>query len=170
MRALQVLALVVAGGLAGACSKERSGSAAGTPVSGNVAVSPAPGATSVPRGAGVAVQFDYPMDSASCVNRFALHLGDTSGVAVPGRMMWDSTHRHMTFAPDSMMAPGTKYSVYMRDGMMTQGSMMGGDSTGMGGMSGGQHRMVGSPMMFHQTPPGAMRTGAGMVWSFTTGT
>lgn len=170
MRALQVLALVVAGGLAAACSGEDAGSAAGTPVSGSVAVSPTPGATSVPRGAAVAVQFEYPMDSASCVSRFAVHKGDTSGVVVPGRMMWDSTFRHMTFVPDSMMAPGTRYFVYVRDGMMTHGSMMSGGSTGMGGMSGGQNRMAGLRMMFQHTPPGAMRTGSGMVWSFTTGT
>jgi hypothetical protein len=176
MRVLQLLALVVAGGLAGACSREGSKSLEGAPVSGSVAVSPAPGTTGVQRNAAVAVQFDYPMDSASCANRFAVHMGDSSGVTVPGRMMWDSTYRHMTFVPVTMMAPGTRYVVTMRDGMMTHGSMMSGDARGMGGggmmggTGGGQQRMAGSPMMFDHAPSGAMRAGAGMVWFFTTGT
>lgn len=137
-----------------------------TPVVASVTVSPAPGATGVARTAFIMVQFDTAADSASCVSRFAVHMGDTSGVVVPGRMMWDSTYRRMTFAPGSMLSAMTTYSVYMRDSMATLGPTMG---DGMGGMGGGQQRGPGSPMMFTQPPAGATRTGDGMVWVFTTG-
>jgi hypothetical protein len=178
MRTLQVVALVAVGGLVGGCSRKASTPGEGTPVSSVVALSPAPQATSVPRGAAIGVEFGYPTDSASAAARFTVHMGDSSGPVVPGRMMWDSSYRHMTFVPDSVLSPGTTYTVYMHNGMMTLGSMMGGESTGMGGrggmggmrgMAGGRPGMPGSPMMFSQAMPGAMRTGAGMMWSFTTG-
>ena len=169
MRALHVVALVAALGLIGGCSRGAPTPAARTSDSAAVVASPAPGATGVQRGTAIGVQFDNPMDSASSAGRFTVHMGEMNGAVVPGRMMWDSGYRQMRFVPDSMLAPGTMYTVYMRDGMMSRGAMMGGDSTAMGGMGGGQHPMAGSPMMFTHAMPGAMRTGAGMTWSFTTG-
>lgn len=169
MRALHFVALVATSGLVGGCSRSAPPPEAGTAVSAAVVASPAPGDTDVQRGTAIGVQFDNPMDPASSTGRFTVHMGDTNGVVIPGRMMWDSGYRRMKFTPDSMLAPGTMYTVYMRDGMMSRGAMMGGDSTAMGGMGGGQHPMAGSPMMFTHAMPGAMRTGAGMTWSFTTG-
>jgi hypothetical protein len=171
MRTYQVIALVAVAGLVGACAKRASTPVAATPVSANVTVSPAPGTTGVQRTTAIGVQFDHPMDPATSTGRFVVHMGDSSGPIVSGRMMWDSTFQHMTFMPDSMFAPGTMYSVYMRDGMMTRGAMMGGGSMGMGraGMSGGRGGMAGSTMMFDHVMSGATRTGAGMMWSFTTG-
>jgi hypothetical protein len=120
----------------------------------------------------IAVQFGHAMDSASAVGHFAVHMGDSTGPIVPGHMTWDSTHRHMSFVPDSMLAAGTRYSIYMRNGMMTRGTMMGGGSMGMGGgrgMGAAGRGMAASPMMFNQAMPGAATTGGGMMWSFTTG-
>jgi hypothetical protein len=167
MREYRAIVLIAAVGLAGGCSRRAATPAGGAPASANLVVSPAPGAADVQRNAAIGIQFDYPMDSASAASHFALHMGDSSGAIVPGRMMWDSNYRHMTFVPDSMLAPGTTYSIYMRDGMMTRGSMMGGGS-GMGGR-GSMGGMANTPMMFDHAMAGAMRTGAGMMWSFTTG-
>lgn len=168
MNALRIVALVAAGGLIGGCSKGNPGSNGEASVSPVTAVSPAPGAAGVPRQPTIAVRFGHPMDSASAVGHFAVHMGDSSGPIVPGHMTWDSAYRHMTFVPDSMLAPGTMYSVYMRNGMMTRGTMMG-SGGGMGGMGGTGHGMSASPMMFNQAMPGAATTGGGMMWSFTTG-
>jgi hypothetical protein len=169
--------IVVAGVLVAACSHEAMAPAAGAPISAHVTVSPLPAASGVPRSSTIQVTFDRAMDSASCAGRFVLHTGDSSGVMVPGRMTWDTTYHHMTFVPDSMMAPGTPYFVLVRDSMMTRDSTMGGGSMGTGGMGGGgmmggtgsgKHLMPGSPMMFDQPPTGAIRTSDGMMWSFTT--
>ena len=172
MKAFTVAGFVLAGALVTACSREVMGPTSGAPISATVTLSPMPGATDVSRGAPIEVHFGNAMDSTSCASRFTLHRGDTSGVAVPGRMTWDRDHQHMRFMPDSMMAPGTQYYVHMRDSMMTRESMMSGSTIhmgGMGGVEGGEHRMSGSPMMFDQPPAGARRARDGMRWSFTTG-
>ncbi len=169
MRALHVVVLVMAWGPIGGCSRQAPTPEAETPLSAAVVASPAPGATGVERGAAIGIQFANPMDPASSAGHFAVHVGDTNGAVVPGRMTWDSGGRQMRFMPDSMLASGTMYTVYMRDGMMTRAGMMSGNSSGMAGMRGGQHPMAGSSMMFTHPMPGAMRTGAGMAWSFTTG-
>ncbi len=160
--------------VAAACAHDATSPTAATVVTASVVVAPAPGAPDVARNGSVTVTFNYPMDSASCAGRFAMRQRDTSGAVVPGRMSWDSTYHRMTFAPDSMLAGGTRFYVQMRDSMMTRGYMMGDSAMGMGGAGmmggtgGGQHQMPGAPMMFNQPPAGATRTGGGMQWSFTT--
>ncbi len=152
--------------LVAACAKDTTGPSATTPVTASVAVTPAPGATGVSRSAAVMVVFSTAVDSASCLGRFSVHMGDSLGMVVPGRMTWDSTYHRMTFTPDSMLQLSTTYLAYMRDSVMTLGGMMGGD---MGGMSGGSQQGPGSPMMFTQPPAGATATASGMLWTFATG-
>ena len=170
-RSPAVLALMVA---VAACAHDTTAPTMATVITANVAVSPAPGASDVARNGSVTVTFNYPMDSASCASRFAMRQRDTSGALVPGRMNWDSTYHRMTFAPDSMLAGGTRFYVQMRDSMMTRDYMMSDSAMGMGGggmmggTGGGQHQMPGAPMMFNEPPAGATRTGGGMQWSFTT--
>ncbi len=163
-------ALAMAAILAGACIHELT-APVGAPVSASVTVSPLPGAAGVARSAAITMAFGYAMDTASCAGRFAMHLGDSAGPVVPGRMTWDSTYHRMTFRPDSLMLPGTPYDVELRDGMMTRDSTMANSAMGMrgmGAMSGTQHLMPGSPMILDQPPSGATRTANGMRWSFTT--
>jgi hypothetical protein len=145
-------------GAVGACSD----STAPTPVTPTVAVSPAPNATGVGRGDTVLMTLDMPMDSASCLNRFILHVGDTTGMIVPGHMEFADGYRQMMFIPDGPMDAGTEYFAHMRDSVMVRS-----DTDGMGGMGG---MMGGQMMMFMDPPAGAMRIGGGMGWRFTTGT
>lgn len=173
MQRFAAFTVMLATALVTGCSRDATAPVPSTPVSASVAVSPAPGATAVSLSAPVTVTFNYPMDSASCAARFAVMRGDSTGALVGGRMTWDSAYKHMSYAPDSMMAPGTTYFVTLRDSMMTQGFMMSDSAMGMGGgggmMGGGQHWMSSAPMMFNQPPLGATRTATGMRWSFTTG-
>jgi Big-like domain-containing protein len=131
-----------------------------TPV---LALSPAPNASNVSRRDTIMLQVGTPMDSASCVNRFRLQIGDSTGAMVPGHVMYGDAYRRMMFVPDSMLLSGSTYFVHVQDGMMSGGTMMGGGGMGSG-MQGG------SPMMFDQPPAGAMRMSDGMGWTFTTGT
>lgn len=131
-----------------------------SPVSASVsALSPAPNSTNVSRRDTVMLWTDMPMDSASCLGRFRLHMGDSTGTLVPGRIMFGDNYGRMMFVPDSMLQAGTMYFAHVQDGMMSGGSGMGSGS-GMGGSR---------PMMFDQPPAGAMRMADGMGWTFTTG-
>lgn len=135
----------------------------GEPVSLSVTVAPAPNAVNVSRGDTIRMWFDMPVDSASCSTRFALHMGDSTGAMVPGRMMFGDGNRQMMFVPDSLMLPGTRYFAHMRDSVMMRESVHG---DGMGGsmMGGGQRMMMNGDM-----PRGALRMSDGMGWTFTTG-
>ncbi len=126
------------------------------------AVTPAPNAVSVSRGDTIGMTVDMPMDTASCRVRFTLHMGDSAGAVVSGHMRFGSGYRQMTFVPDSVLQPNTRYFAHMRDRVFV-GDGMGGMS--MQGMMGGQSQM----MTFSQLPAGAMRMGSGMGWYFTTG-
>jgi hypothetical protein len=123
-------------------------------------ISPAPGAVGVARGDTIGLLMDMPMDSASCVMRFTLHRGDSTGAEVPGRLRFDDSYRRMSFIPDSLLDPETRYFAHMRDGgMMASGVHIG----GMGG------QMMGGRMMMGAMPAGTVRMKDGMGWSFTTG-
>lgn len=126
------------------------------------AVSPAPNAAGVARGDTVRLWLDMPMDSAGCVMRFSLHVGDSTGAEVPGRVMFGDGYRQMLFVPEAPLQPGTRYFAHVRDGMTMRGGM---HDNGMGGMmnAGGMMTMTGG------MPPGVMRMRDGMGWSFTTG-
>jgi hypothetical protein len=150
---------VAAAAVAAACS-DNSGPDMAL-FSASVTVAPAPSATNVSRGDTVRMWLDMPMDSASCGMRFTLHLGDSTGVAVPGRMMFGDGYRQMMFVPDSLMRAGTRYFGHMRDSVMMRETMHG---DGMGGqMNGGRMMTMGG------IPAGASRMRDGMGWSFTTG-
>lgn len=131
------------------------------PVSASVPVAPAPNAADVSRGDTIRMWFDMPVDSASCLNRFTLHMADSTGEAVPGRMTFGDGYRHMMFVPDSLMRAGTRYFAHMRDSVMMREGM---HDSGMGGQMDG-----GRVMMMGDIPAGAMRMRDGMGWSFTTG-
>jgi hypothetical protein len=133
------------------------------PVSTSVAVSPTPNASAVARTDTVRVRFDMPVDSVSCLTRFALHMGDSTGTAVAGRMWFGDGYRQMMFVPDAPMQPGTRYFGHVRDSVMMRQGMH--DSGMSGSMMGG-----GWMMMTGQMPAGAVRMSDGMGWSFTTGT
>ena len=154
-----VAALLVAA-LGAAC---KGSTAPSSTVSASVVVSPTPNAMSVPRGDTIQMVVNMPMDTASCRARFTLHMGDSTGVAVPGHMLFGDGYRQMLFVPDSLLGPGARYFAEMRDSVMV-GDGMGGMSDQ--GMMGGQHQT----MMFTQMPTGAIRMGSGMGWYFTTGT
>lgn len=102
-----------------------------------------------------------PVDSAWCVARFTLHMGDSTGLAVPGRMMFGDRYRQMMFVPDSMMRPLTRYFAHMRDSVMMRDAMR---DDGMGRQMGG-----GRMMMIGDIPAGAMRMRDGMGWPFSAG-
>ncbi len=125
------------------------------------AVSPTPNTLSAARGDTVVMTVSMPMDTASCRSRFTLHMGDSTGAAVPGHMSYGGDYTRMMFVPDSLLQPGTRYFAEMRDSVMV-GDGMGGMSGS--GMMGGQHQT----MMFAQMPTGAIRMQSGMGWYFTT--
>jgi hypothetical protein len=127
----------------------------------SVTVSPAPNASNVARGDTIVMSVNLAMDTASCRTRFTLHLGDSTGAAVPGHMRFGNGYQQMRFVPDSPLQPGTRYFALMRDSVMV------GDGMGGMGMMGRQQSMM--VLMFTQPPAGAIRVGAGMGWSFTTG-
>jgi hypothetical protein len=153
--------ILAAGMLVAAAGCSESSGPMGAPVSASVTVAPAPNAMNVSRGDTVRMGLDMPMDSASCVLRFTLHMGDSTGVAVPGRMTFGDGYRQMMFVPDSLMRPGTRYFAHMRDSVMMRDGM---HDDGMGGQMGGQRMM-----MMGDIPAGATRMRDGMGWSFTTG-
>jgi len=157
-RTNRLLVVVALAGLA-ACSDTAGPATAAVSVS---AVAPAPNAANVARGDTIRMWLDMPMDSASCAMRFTLHVGDSTGTVVPGRMTFSDGYRQMMFVPNSLMQPGTRYFAHMRDSVMMRGGM---HDNGMGGqmMGGGWMLMTG------QMPQGAVRMGDGMGWSFTTG-
>ena len=129
-------------------------------------LAPAPNASAVSRSDSVVMTFGTSVDTASCRARFALHMGDSTGALVPGHMTFGNGYRRMSFIPDSLLHPGTRYFAQMDDSVMVgngAGGMMGGQ---MGGMSGTGGTQV---MMFTQPPAGAVRMTAGMGWYFTTG-
>lgn len=154
---LHVFVPLLAGALAAGCKD--STSAVAPTVAASVTVSPAPNASNVPRGDTIEMMANVALDSASCGARFSLHVGDSTGAVVPGHMRFGDGYQRMMFVPDSALQPGTRYLAHMRDSVMV-GNGMGGM-----GMMGGQRQT----MMFTQLPAGAMRMGAGMGWSFTTG-
>lgn len=125
------------------------------------AVSPAPSAGAVARGDTIRSWMDMPMDSASCAMRFTLHVDDSLGAPVAGRLLFADGYREMMFVPDSLLQPGTSYFAHMRDGMTMPGGMHSGAS---GGMMGG-----GTMMMSGHMPPGVVRMADGMGWTFSTG-
>ena len=153
--------IVAAGMLAAAAGCSESSGPMDAPVSVSVTVAPAPNAMNVSRGDTVRMWLDMPVDSASCVLRFTLHMGDSTGVAVLGRMMFGDGYRQMMFVPDSLMRSGTRYFAHMRDSVMMREGM---HDDGMGGQMDG-----GRVMMMGDIPAGAMRMRDGMGWSFTTG-
>lgn len=157
MRSL--LLTVAAAAVAAACSDNSGPDMA--PVSASVSVAPAPNAANVSRGDTIRMWFDMPVDSASCLNRFTLHMADSTGEAVPGRMMFGDGYRQMMFVPDSLMRAGTGYFAHMRDSVMMRETM---HDDGMGGQMGG-----GRMMTMDGIPAGATRMRDGMGWSFTTG-
>ena len=151
-------------GLSAGCSDP---TAVNSPVSASVsALSPAPNASNVSRRDSIMLWTDMPMDSASCLARFSLHMGDATGPVVPGHMAFGDGYRRMMFVPDSMLRPGATYFAHAQDGMMSRGTWSGGTMMG-GGMGSGM--MGGQPMMFDNPPTGAMRMSDGMGWTFTTG-
>lgn len=150
---------VLALGAVSACADKSSLGTAAVSVS---AVLPGPNSTGAAPADTVRLTLDMPMDSASVVTRFTLHMGDSAGPAVPGRMMFGSGYRQMMFVPDSPMQSGTRYFAQMRDGVMMGAT---GSSSQTGGMMGGGAQM----MLTGQMPPGAMRMTGGMGWSFMTG-
>lgn len=127
----------------------------------SVTVAPAPNASNVARGDTIEMMVNMAMDTASCRARFTLHVGDSTGAAVPGRMRFGNGYQQMMFVPDSLLRPGTRYFAHMRDSVTV------GDGLGGVGMMGRQQTMM--IMMFTQPPAGATRMGAGMGWYFTTG-
>lgn len=151
-------AVALAAGAA-ACSDSTAPDA--TPISASVTLAPTPNAVDVSRADTIRMWFDMPVDSASCLMRFTLHMSDSTGAGVPGRMMFGDGYRQMMFVPDSLMQPGTRYLAHMQDGVMMRESM---HDDGMGGQMGG-----GRTMMIDQMPQGAVRMGDGMGWAFTTG-
>ena len=156
---LPTLVTLLAVGVASACSDATAPGS--TTVSPSVTVAPSPNALNVARGDSVSMMFDMPMDTASCRSRFTLHMGDSTGAAVAGRMRYGNGYQRMMFVPDSLLRPGTRYFVHMRDSMMV------GNGTGGMSMMGRQHLMT--IMMFTQPPAGATRMSDGIGWSFTTG-
>lgn len=124
------------------------------------AVAPAPNAQNVARGDTLGMVMDMPMDSASCAMRFTLHLGDSTGAEIPGRLLFSDGYRRMMFIPDTLLAPGTRYFAHMRDSMMMGGALHG---DGMGGQM-----MGGSQMMMGSMPAGVVTMSDGMGWFFTT--
>lgn len=157
-RLLTIVTLLAVGVVAACSDSTGPGSATANP---SVTVAPAPDAMNVARSDTISMMFDMPMDTASCRSRFTLHIGDSAGVAVAGRMRFGNGYQRMMFVPDSLLRPGTRYFIHMRDSMMV-GNGMGGM-----GMMGRQHQVT--IMMFTQPPAGATRMGDGMGWYFTTG-
>jgi hypothetical protein len=155
----RLLAAVAALAGAAACSDSLM---LGTTTVNVSAVAPAPNAVNVARGDTIRMWLDMPVDSTSCAMRFTLHVGDSTGPAVPGRMLFGDGYRQMMFVPDSMMRPGTRYFAHMRDSVMMRRAM---HDDGMGGQMMGGSWM----MMTGQMPQGAVRMGDGMGWAFTTG-
>lgn len=145
--------------LAGACTGMTEPAATTVTVS---AVFPAPDAGGVGRGDTVRLWMDMPMDSAGCATRFSLHVGDSTGAEVPGRVVFGNAYRQMMFVPDTPLLPGTRYFAHARNGMIMRGGM---HDDGRGGMMGGGGMMT----MSGGLPPGAVRLSDGMGWAFTTG-
>lgn len=154
-----VLVPLFAAALAAGCTSSTS-PYDGT-VTPSVTVSPAPNASGVSRGDSIEMMVNMTVDTASCRSRFTLHVGDSTGAAVPGHMRYGDGYQQMMFVPDSLLRPGTRYFAHMRDSVMV-GNGMGGM-----GMMGRQNTMM--IMMFTQPPSGATRMGDGMGWYFTTG-
>ena len=154
----QLLALVALAGVA-ACWESMGPGMTAVSVS---ALFPAPDAAGVARGDTIRLALDMPMDSTDCATRFTLHVGDSSGRAVPGRILFGDGYRQMMFVPDSLLEPGTRYFAHLRDGMVMRPAMHG---NGMGGMMDGGGMML----MTGQMPPGVLRMADGMGWTFTTG-
>lgn len=144
---------------AAACSDSTAPDA--TPISASVTLAPTPNAVDVSRADTIRMWFDMPVDSVSCLNRFTLHMADSTGESVPGRMMFGDGYRQMMFVPDSLMRAGTRYFAHMQGGAMMRESM---HDDGMGGQMGGRRTM-----MIDQMPQGAVRMGDGMGWAFVTG-
>jgi len=142
------------------CSPDDQAPAAGPTVS--LAVAPAPGSMGVARDDTVHLWFPMAMDSASCADRFRLHVGDADGSMVPGRMLRENDGRHVMFVPDSLLAPGQRYTAHLRDGMR---AVSGGD---MGGMGMGPGGPTGEPLTL-MPPPGGHRMVDGVGWEFRTG-
>ena len=153
-----IMGVALAAGAA-ACSDSTAPDA--SPVSASVTLAPAPNAVDVSRADTIRMWLDMPADSASCVLRFTLHMGDSTGVAVPGRMMFGDGYRQMMFVPDFLMLSGTRYFAHMQGGVMMREGM---HDDGMGGQMDG-----GRVMMMGDIPAGAMRMRDGMGWSFITG-
>ena len=126
------------------------------------AVTPLPNTASASRADTIRMWLDMPMDSASCATRFTLHMGDSTGPAVPGRMTFMDGYRQMMFVPDSLMRPGTQYFAHMRDSVMMREPM---HANGMGGMM----AEAGMGMMTGRMPAGVGRMSNGVGWAFTTG-
>lgn len=126
------------------------------------AVSPAPNAGGVARGDTVRVRMDMPMDAAGCAMRFILHVGDSAGAEIAGRVVLGDGDRQMMFVPDAPLLPDTRYFAHVRDGMTMAGGM---HADGRGDMMGGGSVMTMSGGM----PPGVVRLSDGMGWAFTTG-
>ena len=133
-----------------------------TPVSAAVTLSPAPGALAVPRNAAISMTASIPMDSATCLGRMQLRLGDSTGALIPAHMSFTDDHRGMMLHPDTLLEPLTRYWMQVSD------SMMGSFSGMMGGGS-----MMGTATMSHsmrlEPSAGAMRMAGGIGWTFTTG-
>ena len=154
----KLLALVALAGVA-ACWESMGPGMTAVSVS---ALFPAPDAAGVARGDTIRLTLDMPMDSAGCAARFTLHVGDSSGMAVAGRILFGDGYRQMMFVPDSLLEPGTRYFAHLRDGMVMRPGMQG---NSMGGMMDGGGMML----MAGQMPRGAVRMAGGMGWAFTTG-
>ncbi len=152
--AICVIALVAG------CSGATTGPG-GNPLQASLVVTPPPSATNVTRGDTIRVTFPMAVDSASCVQRFLVHQGDSTGPMVAGRMSFGAGYRQMMFIPDSMMMAHQTYFMQMRDSVMTYGGAPGGMGGGMG-MGGGQ-------MMLMTPPAGGTRMHDGAGWTFTTG-
>jgi len=118
---LPTLVTLFAVGVVAACSN--STEPGSTTVSPSVTVAPAPNAMNVARGDTIAMMLDMPMDTASCRARFTLHVGDSTGAAVGGHMRFGNGYQRMMFVPDSLLRPGTRYYVHVRDGMMVGDGM-----------------------------------------------
>ena len=125
-------------------------------------VSPAPNAEGIARGDTVRLMLVMPTEPALVATRLTLHVGDSTGPMVPGRMVFGDGHRLLMFVPDSLMEPGTRYFAQVWFGVMARRSpsSSGMDSTMMGGS-----RMSTTG----QIPQGAWRMDDGMGWEFTTG-
>ena len=137
------------------------------------AVSPTPGATSIPVTTTVSVTFSQPM-TAGMEQYMDLHQGGVNGPIVAMGCAWHDDKTTLTCTPNNLLSAGTTYSIHMGGGLTdAQGGMIRmGNWTSMGGqwvesgMMGSTHGGMSVGMMGSGWKDGMGHYG--MMFEFTT--